>query len=274
MSTGPVAVSVGPHSGVDPVNYTQPQVVSQGVPAYQPQYVDAQGQPISQPVTYVDAHGQPIAAPVTYVSAAQPQYLQEPAPPVQYVDEYGRPVELVDAAGQPINYVDEQGQPIQYVDAQGQPVTYGAPPQATTYVDAQGQPVEYVDAAGNPVTFVDEAGNPVQYAPPMAEGAPVGSVQYTAPYVAQPSVFTISPETFARLAQGGQLTQGELDSMNGAQGLPQPETSVEPSIQEVTDGQPQTTDQTAGVASAPVADKKSSKKRSLGSKKKKSKGCC
>merc|ERR1719215_682148 len=98
------------------------------------------------------------------------------------------------AAAPAVTYM--QPQPIQYVTADGQPVQY-VMEQPVQYVTADGQPVQYVDADGQPVSYVD-SGAVYEYAAPAMQ------------YVQQPSVFSISPETFAELAQGGSLTQEEL----------------------------------------------------------------
>merc|ERR1712232_1030992 len=108
------------------------------------------------------------------------------------------------------------------------------------------------DEHGQPIQFVDEQGNPVDYVP---ETAPVQFIP------AQPSVFSCSPEIFAKLAQGGTLTQEELNSLTGAGPLAAIE---EPPQVEVSPD--------AGNATS-SSSKAKSKKKSL-SKKKKSKSCC
>eukprot|EP00932_Pfiesteria_piscicida_P006754 SRR837773.1671.p2 GENE.SRR837773.1671~~SRR837773.1671.p2 ORF type:complete len:220 (-),score=100.07 SRR837773.1671:112-672(-) len=174
------------------------------------------------------------------------QYVQEPYIPqgqqVMYVDEAGNPIDINQLQG-PVEYVDEAGNPIQ--------------------MDPYGG-VQYVDENGNPVQFVDEYGNPV---------ADPNAGMYGAPQA--PSVFNVSPEIFAKLASGGQLTPEEMAALSGAP--PAPVAAPALSSAGVADGA-----RDAGVTSATdkksKKDKKSSeksskKKKALGSKKK-SKGVC
>ena len=96
------------------------------------------------------------------------------------------------------------------------PVTYSAT-----------APVQYVTYAAAPenVQYFDEQGNPV--------------VMYQ-----QPAVYGISPEIFARLANGGSMTQEEIDALMGGE--------------------------TSTITTATV----SAKKKSMKVSKKKAKGCC
>merc|ERR1719401_425999 len=89
------------------------------------------------------------------------------------------------------------------------PVTYiqeGAP---VTYIQ-EGAPVTYIQEGmpGMPVTYVTQEGMPGMPMPMM----------YAAP---QPLVYNISPEIFARIAQGGAMTQDEINELMGAP-APQP----------------------------------------------------
>mmetsp|Transcript_26545 Transcript_26545/g.79182 ORF Transcript_26545/g.79182 Transcript_26545/m.79182 type:complete len:100 (-) Transcript_26545:261-560(-) len=61
-------------------------------------------------------------------------------------------------------------------------------------------PVQYVTYAAAPqnVQYVDEQGNPVEM-------------------YQQPAVYGIPPEIFARLANGGSMTQEEIDALLGGQ---------------------------------------------------------
>jgi len=98
--------------------------------------------------------------------------------------------------------------------------------------------------------------------------------EYAAPamqYVQQPSVFNVSPETFAKLAHGGALTQQELEGMMGAT-APAP---VEAAAEAVAEAPAAVVSETAQAVSSATASKKEklSKKKALSSKKK-SKGCC
>merc|ERR1712032_956989 len=105
-------------------------------------------------------------------------------------------------------------------------------------------------------------GHPVDY---LQESAPV---QYLQPATPQPSVFSCSPEIFAKLAQGGTLTPEELQSLTGAGALATTEgTQKTPISQEDAPAD-------AGNSASESADKVKSKKKSLSSKKKKSKSCC
>ena len=90
-------------------------------------------------------------------------------------------------------------------------------------------PVQYVTYAAAPenVQYVDEQGNPVQM-------------------YQHPAVYGISPEVFARLANGGSMTQEEIDALMGGQ--------------------------TVGSAITTAAT--STKKKSMKVSKKKAKGCC
>merc|ERR1712150_344674 len=107
----------------------------------------------------------------------------------------GNVVQMAEQA--PVTYVDEQGNPVQMVEQ----------PQVM-YVDEHGNPVQ-PPMEVQPVTYVDEFGNPVQ----LIEQP--GLVQ-SAPFVqAAPSAFNISPETFARLMQGGTMTPEEMAAMTG-----------------------------------------------------------
>merc|ERR1719373_1207724 len=92
-------------------------------------------------------------------------------------------------------------QPVQYVTADGQPVQY-VMEQPGQYVMEQ-QPVQYVTADGQPVSYVDPSAV-YEYAAPAVQ------------YVQQPSVFNVSPETFAKLMQGGSLTPEEIAGISGA----------------------------------------------------------
>merc|ERR1719362_803732 len=67
------------------------------------------------------------------------------------------------------------------------------------------QPVQYVTADGQPVSYVDPSAV-YEYAAPAVQ------------YVQQPAVFNVSPETFAKLAQGGALSQEEIDAIAGVTG--------------------------------------------------------
>merc|ERR1719215_1826850 len=96
-----------------------------------------------------------------------------------------------------------QPQPIQYVSADGQPVQY-----------VMEQPVQYVTADGQPLNYVDPSAV-YEYAAPAVQ------------YVQQPAVFNVSVETFAKLAQGGALTQEEVDAMTGASAPAPAEAVVE-----------------------------------------------
>mmetsp|Transcript_44219 Transcript_44219/g.96548 ORF Transcript_44219/g.96548 Transcript_44219/m.96548 type:complete len:112 (+) Transcript_44219:86-421(+) len=90
-------------------------------------------------------------------------------------------------------------------------------------------PVQYVTYASAPenVQYVDEQGNPVQM-------------------YQQPAVYGIPPEIFARLANGGSMTQEEIDALMGGQTV------------------------TSTITTAAV----SAKKKSMKVSKKKAKGCC
>merc|ERR1712151_1221862 len=95
-------------------------------------------------------------------------------------------------------------------------------------------------------------------------------------------VYNISPEQFATLAQGGTLSQEQINSMMGVPPAPVPE-AVQP-IQaptEVTAAASAAPELGATGAVAPSTGKASSKKKSeksskkkLSAKKKQNKGCC
>ena len=95
-------------------------------------------------------------------------------------------------------------------------------------------PVQYVTYASAPenVQYVDEQGNPVQMDGQMM-------------YYQQPAVFNIDAATFAKLAQGGNMTQEEIDALLGG-----------------------------GAAPSAITTATTSTKKSLKSSKKKAKGCC
>merc|ERR1719343_349503 len=121
-----------------------------------------------------------------------------------------QPVAYVGASG---SYpMAEPGQAIQYVNPQGQPVT------------ADGQLIQYVDANGQPMVMEGQeiAGAPMEMAGQFAYAAPEGmegsQVMYGAPMVAAaPQRINVSPEIFAKLAAGGQLTPQEMEQLNGPQ---------------------------------------------------------
>jgi len=94
-----------------------------------------------------------------------------------------------------------------------------------TYVTYSAAAPAYTSA---PVQYVDEQGNPVEV-------------------YQQPAVYSISPEIFARLANGGSMTQEEIDALMGGQ------TAAAPAITTATT---------------------SAKKKSMKVSKKKAKGCC
>jgi len=168
------------------------------------------------------------------------------APTVTYMQP--QPTQYVTADGQPLQDVMEQ--PVQYVTADGQYVME--------------QPVQYVTADGQTVSYVDP-GAVYEYAAPARQ-----SVQ-------QPSVFNVSPDTFAKLAQGGALTQEELDGMMGATAPVPVEVAAVTAVAEAPAAgvSEVVSEATQAVTSATTSKKeKSSKKKALSSKKKKSKGCC
>merc|ERR1740121_2190164 len=142
---------------------------------------------------------------MTYAAAPAMTYLQQ-QPPMQYVNEQGQPCT---ADGMPLQqYVNEQGQPctadgiplqveqpVQYVNEQGLPCT------ANGQLLQLEQPVQYVNEHGQLCTADGQllpAGASMQVAQPI----------YGAPF--QPTAFNISPEIFAKLAQGGALTPEDL----------------------------------------------------------------
>merc|ERR1719469_1532956 len=100
-------------------------------------------------------------------------------------------------------YVDENGQPLMMDPNQQQQVIY---------VDENGNQVEAPSGAEQQVMYVDEAGNPVNMDP--------GQVVYADPaqiYVppAAPARVNVSPEIFAKLAQGLPLTPEEQAQLTG-----------------------------------------------------------
>merc|ERR1719436_2388631 len=135
---------------------------------------------------------------------------------------------------QPVQYITAEQPGVQYVTGQPTTVTYAAPqttvtyeaPQAVQYVTTAGagqpiymeQPaVQYVTAEGQPIAqpipTTVSAAPPVQYV--TADGQPI---QYEALAAPAPTVYNISPEQFARLAQGGSMTTGEIDGLMGVTG--------------------------------------------------------
>merc|ERR1740121_3149821 len=137
-----------------------------------------------------------------YAAAPQVQYVQAP---------------MTYAAAPTMTYLQQQ--PMQYVNQQGQPCTAdGIPLQAEQqYVNQQGQPCtadgmplqmeqQYVNQQGQPCTADGQlfpAGASMQVAQPMY-GAPM-----------QSTAMNISPEIFAKLAQGGALTPEEMAVIQG-----------------------------------------------------------
>merc|ERR1711972_690146 len=102
---------------------------------------------------------------------------------------------------------------------------------------------------------------------------------YGAPMVAAgPARVNISPEIFAKLAAGGQLTPDEMAQLSGQPAVGQAEQPASPMKQP----SPVHNSGAAGVAGAAGTasgkkekkDKSGSKKSLKASKKKKSKGCC
>merc|ERR1719507_1198493 len=155
------------------------------------------------------------------------------APPVQYVTADGQPVQME--------------QQVQYVTADGQPVQME---QQVQYVTADGQPfqmeqqVQYVTADGQPVSY--------EYGAPAMQ------------YAQQPAVFNVSPETFAKLAQGGALDEHEMHHIMGA-------TALAPMVQErVAEATPLAVVPEASKAATPAP----ASKKGLSAKEKTSKGCC
>merc|ERR1719310_2569977 len=108
-------------------------------------------------------------APVVVEEQAVADFVEMPAATV--------PAPTVIDAAPTVMYM--QPQPVQYLAADGQPVQY-----------VMEQPVQYVTADGQPLSYVDP-GAVYEYAAPAVQ------------YLQQPAVFNISPETFAKLAQGG-----------------------------------------------------------------------
>ena len=115
---------------------------------------------------------------------------------------------------------------VQYVQA---PMQYTTQPQEVMYVDEQGNPIQM----DQNVMYVDEQGNPIQMDGQMM-------------YYQQPAVFNIDEATFAKLAQGGSMTQEEIDALLGGGAAP----------------------------SAITTATTSAKKKSMKVSKKKAKGCC
>lgn len=181
-----------------------PQAASSFVPQQQVQYTTAQ-------------------LPQHY--GTQPQYLME-QPPMQYM--YSQQAE------QPGHMQQVQYLPQGYEHAQGQQqhqhlVYESPPPQYVTYeAQPQQQYVEYLpaEAAGQPQYMVMPDGQLVQMAPQEQGQQPQQEyVTYeSAPpaYQQQPAeVYNISPQQFARLAQGGQLSNMEMAQLAGG-GAPPP----------------------------------------------------
>merc|ERR1719291_1348269 len=113
------------------------------------------------------------------------------------------------------------------------------------------------------VTYVDEHGNPVQL---VEQPGLVQSNQFVA---AAPTAFNISPETFARLMQGGSLTPEEMASMSGEAASAPVEGALVPVVEtQAATGEPKED----AVNSA--GKKAKGSKKSLKSSKKKSKSCC
>mmetsp|Transcript_60297 Transcript_60297/g.158582 ORF Transcript_60297/g.158582 Transcript_60297/m.158582 type:complete len:119 (+) Transcript_60297:69-425(+) len=110
--------------------------------------------------------------------------------------------------------------------------------EATAPVAAEG--VTYVSAPA-PVTYVTYAApEGVQYAEGEMQATPMT-------YYQAPAVYNVSPETFAKLAAGGSMTQEEVDGLRGG----------------------------SAPAEAPVTEATTSiKKKSMKVSKKKVKGCC
>merc|ERR1711957_751515 len=125
---------------------------------------------------------------------------QDPGQQVIYVDENGQQVA---DPNQQVIYVDENGQQV----AQPQQMMYAAP-QQMGYQDP-GQQLIYVDENGQQ----DPA--PV---PSMVQHVPVG-----------PTMFNISPEQFAQLAQGHAMSQDQINGMLG-QGASAEVPAAEPTL--------------------------------------------
>merc|ERR1712060_898783 len=151
------------------------------------------------------------------------------------------------------------------------------------YVDEQGQQIAApAQQLGQQVIYVDEQGqqivDPMMYVP-----APVPSmVQHMQ---AGPSVYTISPEQFAQLAQGGTLSQEQINGMMGLGPVAaEPGLSVsagaapaEPqlvSAEQAVGITPTPAPMPGATTAAAAAGSKKKKSKALSSKKKKSKGCC
>merc|ERR1719469_1278089 len=154
-----------------------------------------------------------------------------------------------------------QPQPMQYVNEHGQPCT------ADRQLLQVQQPMQYVNEHGQPCSADGQllpAGASMQVAQPI----------YGAPF--QPTALNISPEIFAKLAQGGALTPEELAGIQGGAGQgqnPPPVTSMPSAMAPAAASSPA---EPAATSPGKKSEKKSSKKskKALSSKKKKSKGCC
>jgi len=120
------------------------------------------------------------------------------------------------------------------------------------------------------VIYVDEQGQ--QIVDPMMYQPVPSMVQH----IQQPSVYTISPEQFAQLAQGGQLSQEQINGMMGLGPVAEGAASAEPQLvsAEQAVGITPTPAPMPGAATKEAAGSKKKKSKALSSKKKKSKGCC
>merc|ERR1712238_278200 len=129
---------------------------------------------------------QQVAQPQQVISVDEHgRQVADPGQQVIYVDEHGQQVA---DPGQQVIYVDEHGQ--QVGQPQPQQMMYAAPQQAV-YADP-GQQMIYVDEHGQQVA------------------AP--GLQYVQP---GPSVFNVSHGQFSQIAQGGALTQDQIQTMVG-----------------------------------------------------------
>jgi len=166
------------------------------------------GQPQMQQVAYAPQVVTYAPQTVSYSAPQQLVYMQQ-APGQQMVYN-GAPQQVVYAAdpGQVV-YVDQNGQQVALEQDPGQQQQQ----QQVVYVDQNGQQVEAPEQQSQQqqqiVYEVPQQPQVIQYIQP--------------PTMTAPKVYSISPEQFAHLAQGGTLSQEQINAMMGGQGAAPPE---------------------------------------------------